>query len=198
MNKSEFIAALEEKLQSFPPAEKQKSISYFQELIEDRVEDGMTEEEAVASMEPVHEIAEKIILEMPLTTVIKARIKPKEKLSTASIVCIWVCSPFWLPIALAFVCVFFAIFISIWAVIFALATCVFAFLISGIAMLLLTPINFASGAPVGILSIGMALAALGLGLLLFFPVKAMVQSLVNLTKWVFMRTKSLFIKKEVA
>ena len=50
MNKSEFLNSLEEKLKELPKDEIRKTIDYYDEMIDDRIEDGMTEEEAVKSI----------------------------------------------------------------------------------------------------------------------------------------------------
>lgn len=57
MNKQEFLISLKKCLSGLPEEEQQNYISYFEEIINDRVEDGMTEEQAVSSLESVEKIA---------------------------------------------------------------------------------------------------------------------------------------------
>ena len=47
MTKSEFLSALENRLSGLPKDDVQKSIDYYSEIIDDRMEEGLTEEEAV-------------------------------------------------------------------------------------------------------------------------------------------------------
>lgn len=61
MDKSEFLQALRLKLYGLPESEIQRTLDYFSELLDDRIEDGMTEREAVASLEPVDQIARQIL-----------------------------------------------------------------------------------------------------------------------------------------
>ncbi len=57
MTKQDFLAALERALAKLPHAEAQQAIAFYDEAISDRVEDGMSENDAVASLGDVDEIA---------------------------------------------------------------------------------------------------------------------------------------------
>ena len=46
MNKQEYLSALEYALEQMPPEEREKQLAYYDELICDMCEDGMSEEEA--------------------------------------------------------------------------------------------------------------------------------------------------------
>ncbi|MBQ5504501.1 MAG: DUF1700 domain-containing protein, partial [Oscillospiraceae bacterium] len=50
MNKKDFLDELCRRLRTFPPQEAEKTVSFYSEAIDDRVEDGMTEEEAVREL----------------------------------------------------------------------------------------------------------------------------------------------------
>lgn len=63
MNKLEFINALGEKLTLLPPEEVTGILSYYAESIDDRMEDGMDEEAAIASLGSIDELAQKILAE---------------------------------------------------------------------------------------------------------------------------------------
>ena len=65
MTKLEFILALNEKLSAYPKAEVQQRLSFYSEMIEDRMEDGLSEEEAVAAVGDVAHIAAEIAAELP-------------------------------------------------------------------------------------------------------------------------------------
>ena len=56
MNKAEFLAALRERLSGLPEEDFNRSVDYYTEMIDDRVEDGMSEEEAVACLGSMDEI----------------------------------------------------------------------------------------------------------------------------------------------
>ena len=50
MNKTEFLDALRHALGKLPSYEVEQSIAFYAEMIDDRIEDGMSEQEAVAAL----------------------------------------------------------------------------------------------------------------------------------------------------
>jgi DUF4097 and DUF4098 domain-containing protein YvlB len=58
MNKAEFLAELRSQIAARAPEELERTLSYFAEIIDDRIEDGMSEPEAVATLETPAQIAE--------------------------------------------------------------------------------------------------------------------------------------------
>jgi uncharacterized membrane protein len=65
MNKQEFLTALWKQLSEVPSEDVEESLDYYSEMIEDRMESGMTEEEAVAAVGSVEDAAKQIIAEIP-------------------------------------------------------------------------------------------------------------------------------------
>lgn len=63
MKKAEFLACLRQRLISLPEDEAGKSAAFYSEMIDDRIEEGMTEEEAVAALGDPSGIAEAILQE---------------------------------------------------------------------------------------------------------------------------------------
>ena len=63
MLKNEFLQLLSQKLSNLPTGEEEKTVDYYRELIEDMVEDGMTEENAVASLGNINDITDGVINE---------------------------------------------------------------------------------------------------------------------------------------
>lgn len=61
MTKSEFLAELRRRISNLPPDEVERTISYFSEIIDDRMEDGMTELDAICSLESVENIAREVV-----------------------------------------------------------------------------------------------------------------------------------------
>ena len=61
MTKTEFVLELTSKLSLLPWEEVEDRISFYVEMIDDRMEDGLSEEEAVAAVGSVDEIAAQII-----------------------------------------------------------------------------------------------------------------------------------------
>ena len=118
MSKAEFLAALRGALGKLPEQEIRASLDFYAEMIDDRIEDGATEDEAVAALGDVNAIAAQIIAETP--PIPKAVAKMKTSSRTANIVLAVVFSPIWVPLALAFALCVAAIYLSLWAVIIGL------------------------------------------------------------------------------
>ena len=108
MNKSEFARELRRALGKLPSYEVEQSINFYTEAIEDRIEDGMTEHEAVAALGPVDAIAAQIIAETP--PIPKAIAKANTGSRTLNIVLLAILSPIWVTLALAFACMVLAIY----------------------------------------------------------------------------------------
>jgi uncharacterized membrane protein len=197
MNKNDFRQELSNKLSAYPQWEIDKSLSYFSELIDDRIEDGMNEEEAVASLESIDDIAQKIMLEMPLSALVKARMKPKKQLSALAIVLIVLGFPVWFPILISIFAIVFSVYVSIWAIIISMFAAIFAFVVSGLAVLVTSPFAFSGGTAAGLFAIGQGFIYLGVSIMIFFPIRFISKQLIRLTKWVLLKIKGLFIQKEV-
>lgn len=87
MKREEFIEALKLALKDLPEQEIQSSLAYFNEMIDDRIDEGMTEEEAVADMGPVNDIAAKLLMEnQTLVNRVKDKLIPKRRLATWKII----------------------------------------------------------------------------------------------------------------
>jgi len=67
MTKLEFIGALSQRLQSLPRQELDKITSFYSEIVCDRMEDGMSEEAAVAALGSVEDAARQAMRRPPDT-----------------------------------------------------------------------------------------------------------------------------------
>ena len=81
MNKREFLTQLRKGLSGLPQEDMAERLTFYSEMIEDRKEEGLSEEEAVAAVGSVQEIVEHAVAETPLTKIAKEKIKPKRRMS---------------------------------------------------------------------------------------------------------------------
>ena len=79
MTKREFTDAIAEKLSGLPEDALHQALDFFSEGIDDRMEDGMSEAQAVAAMGSVDEAAEQILLDTPLPRIVRER-NPERKI----------------------------------------------------------------------------------------------------------------------
>ena len=199
MNKTEFVLALTERLAGIPWEEVEDRIHFYIEAIDDRMEEGLDEAEAVAALGTVDEIAGEILADIPLPRLIAKKIKPKRRLRAGEIVLLSVGAPLWFPLLIAAVSVLLALYLSVWAIIvslwsvpFSLLGCSVGGMIAGLLFVLLG--NGISG----LAMIGAALVSAGLGIFSLFGCKAATKGILMLTKKTALAIKNLFVKKEAA
>ena len=118
MTKQEFLSELERALGKLPHAEVEQALAFYDEAISDRMEDGLSEAEALAGLGPVDEIAAQIAAETPPIPRAIARANTGSR--TLNIVLLAVFSPIWIPIVLALAAAALSVYVAIWAVIAAL------------------------------------------------------------------------------
>ncbi len=203
MKKQEFESRLQAILRSrgLLESEIKRSTDFYLEMIDDRIEDGMTEEEAVAAIGDIEKIAEDILFDAPLGVLVKSKIhKEKEKTSSAHngvmlALIIILTFPVWLPILATLFGVAVAVFAVIFALIIAAFAVVISLLIAGIAFIP-TGLFVGTFTTAGTLAmIGSGLLLIGISLLLFIPAKYAVKGLIKLMDMIVRGIKSLFIGK---
>lgn len=198
MDKYDFLLALEARLEGLPEADRQASLDFYSEMLDDLVEGGMTETEAVASLGSPEAIAEEILLEMPLPKLVKAKMK-KRRLSGLEITLLAVGFPIWLPISIALLAVVFAIYISLWAVVISLYAANVAMAACAPTGILAAVVLFASGKPTAaLLFLGAGLALAGLSILWFLLCNLTAKGMWKLGKLTLRGIKACFIRKKGA
>ncbi len=124
MNKKKFLLRLKRALRVCSAGEVQNRIAFYAEMIDDRVEEGLSEQEAVLEIGAPEKIADEILSEM------KAEGKKLRKpMGAGAKVLIALGSPVWLSLLIAAAAVVFSLVISLAAVVFSLFVCMFAVLI---------------------------------------------------------------------
>lgn len=199
MDKAQFLDELRKRLMGLPQSDLEERLQFYGEMIDDRVEDGLTEAEAVAGIGSVDEIVAQIMEEIPLSKLVKEKVKRRRGLKAWEIVLLVLGSPVWLPLGIAAfaVClsiyiVLWAVLVSFWAVDFSFAVCT----LGGLAAAVFGLIK--SGLAAAGLSLGAAIFCAGIAILLFFGCKALTRGLLYLTKKILLGIKSLFIGKEIS
>ena len=197
MDKLDFLLALGERLDVLPDADRRASLDYYSEILDDLVENGMTEAEAVASLGSVDAIAEEILMDIPLPKLVKAKMKKRRRLTGTEITLLIVGFPIWAPLLISAFAVVFSVYVSLWAVVIslyatdlALAGCALGSLVGAIMM-------FVGGQPASaLLFLGAMLVLAGLSVLLFLGCNAAAKGACKLGKLTLRGIKACFIRKE--
>ena len=196
MDKYDFLLALEYRLTGLPEADRQASLDFYAEMLDDLTEGGMTEQEAVASLGSVDAIAEEILLEMPLPKLVKAKMK-KRRLSGLEITLLAVGFPIWLPILIALLAVALAVYITFWAVVLSLYAADLAFAVSAPAGIVAAILLFVQGeAAGGLLFFGAGLVLAGLTVLWLLLCNLTAKGTWQLGKLTLRGIKACFIRKK--
>lgn len=195
MLKEEFLAQLRGGLAGLPQEDLEERLAFYSELLDDRMEEGLSEAEAVAAAGPVEQIVQQIIVETPLTKIVKEKMRPKRRLQVWEIVLLALGSPVWLSLGLAALAVVLSLYVVVWSLDVSLWA-VFAALGAGAAGGVLGLALGSGAARLAMLAAGMVLA--GLAILLFFGCKAATMGIWKLTKAVVLRMKHRFLGKEDA
>ena len=162
MNKLEFINGLGSRLDPIPRDEIQTILDYYVESVADRMEDGMTEEEAIESFGDLDQLAANILVEQgylapprapepvsaPTTELPNlqsapttelptlqpaAKPEPKKRFPWWAIVLLVLGSPIWLSLGIAAAAVVLTVYIVVLALLFSLWCIAVSFTAAGIA-----------------------------------------------------------------
>lgn len=168
MTKQKFLDKLRAKLKGLPKREVEETLSFYSEMIDDRIEDGCSEEDAVLAVGDVNKIAaDKLggeLSEKPSQSKKKSKQGDGKKLAL-----IIAGSPLWVPLLISALAVIFSLYVSVWAIIVSLWSAFAAFAVSAPAGIILGLVLFFKGMAFnGTVSISLALVALSLAIFSFF------------------------------
>ena len=174
MNRQEYLEKLRRALAQMPPGELEKQIAYYDELISDMCEDGMSETEAVAKLGDPAAVAAELLTALPLGTLVKF--------------------PLWFPLLVSFGAVLLSLLVTLWSLVLSFAAVVLSLGIAAIAAPFALVFGYVEGSPLMI--IGASLAAAGLCVLGAAALPLAVRGSARLCRAVGRGIKSIFIKKE--
>lgn len=197
MKKFEFISKLREKLSGLPKKEVEERLIFYGEMIDDKMEEGTLEEDAVASVGRIDDIVEQITAEIPFFKIVQEKIKPKRKIQAWEILLLVLGSPIWLSLLI----VAFAVSVSLYAVLCSLVIslwAVFASLVGcGVGgVLACLVISFTGNVASGLFLLGAGLICAGLSVFVFFVCKAITDLLISHAKNFVKTLKNRLMKKE--
>ena len=159
MNKQEYLDALRRALAQMPGEEKEKQLAYYDELIQDMCEDGMSETEATARLGEPDAVAQELLAALPLWALVKTRVRPSGGFSPLVIALLVLGFPLWFPLLASVFAVVLSLLITLWALFISYAAVVFALGLCAVATPLALVFGFAEGSP--LVLIGLALTSAG-------------------------------------
>jgi uncharacterized membrane protein len=193
VNREEFSEELKKKIAGLPPEEIEGRVSFYNEIIDDHMEEGMSEEDAVAALGSVDSIAEKIMAELPITQLIGGQVNPGRKNSAGRTVFLICMFPVWIilfALVIALYAVIWALVIALYCVVIAFATVALTGIPGSVYMLVQGRKSEAA------LVLAIAIFMAGLTVVLVIASIAATKGAARLTKRVGIGYKSIFVRKK--
>jgi len=197
MTKQEFLDRLKAGLSGLPEADIEEQLRFYSEIIDDRMEDGLSEEESVRQTGNPDEIASKIISETPISRLVKEKVKNRQPMGALAIILLVLGFPLWFPLLITFFSVAFGIFVTIFAILFSLWVTDFAMALSSPGLFVGAIVYFAhANVTQGFLSLGASFAMAGISVLMFFGCKALSRFTIRLLKGSALGIRKLILGRE--
>ncbi len=199
MTKAEFLSELRTRLVELPQGDIDRSLDFYSEMIDDRMEDGMSEREAVANMGDLTRIADQIIAQVSsceeIPEPVNEGVVSKSRYVLRNPWVVGFLSPFLLilwAVAISFL-------VSLWSVVVALYAVDLALGASGGALHVAGTALFCSGAiGEGVLVFGAGAFLIGFTVLWSLGCKYAAVGMTQATKWTFRGLVAMILRKESA
>ena len=208
MNKQEFLDRLQAGISCLTESDARERLNFYSEMIDDRIEEGLSEQEAVAQIGDVNEIIASILAEIPQRTPeqmpaeiqepMQQKEAPKKKskkgMEPWQIVMLILGAPLWVPlliaafyVVIALIAVLWSVVATLWGALFVtLAACGIALTLSGLDCMI------AGEWLVGAAVLGTGLACAGLAIFAFYGCVYTTKGAAWLTKVTFVGIAKLF------
>lgn len=193
MNKQEYLESIRSRISAMPADDVNRFMDYYSEMIED----GLSEEEAVADMGSPDAAVEQILEDMPLTKLVKEKIKPKHELKAWEVVLIVLGSPVWIPLLITAAVLLLTLWIVAFALLISFYAVVLSFVVAGIGGLICTIPLFVAHSPyTAVLMLGVALIGVGIAILFVVSVKPVTVGIFKVCKASVNGIKRMFVKEK--
>ncbi len=189
MNKKEFLAGLYPLLSDLPRRERRERLAFYSEMIDDRMEEGISEEEAVLAIGPVRDVAREILSEQSV------KLKSGNGRKIWLTVLLITASPIWVSLLISALAVLLSLVAALWSLIVSAFAMLASFVAAGLGCLVLGGVYTALGKLLEALgAVGVGIFLLGLSILTFFLCLYFVKAGIYLTRLSWRGAAALFGK----
>ena len=195
MTKKEFLSELRSKLQGLPPEDIDERVSFYEEMINDRMDEGKTEEEAVAEIGSVEDVVREIAKDTPLVKLVKEKMKPRRRIRAWEIVLIVLGFPLWFPLLITALVLIMVFWILVWVLVIVTYTVEIALSAASVAGVVAFMAYFLNG-EMNYTAIGASIMCAGAAILFVFACIGATKGSIALTKSIITGIKMLFIGKK--
>jgi len=195
MRKSEYLLELKRNLHVLPHDEVERTLDYYREMIDDRIEDGMDEEEAVSQLGTIEENVSRIIADIPMKKILHSKIVFKRNLKKWKKPLIIVLSPIWFVLLVALCCIVLVAFLILYILIPIMYACTLAFAVGTVGGIVFGIVSLTGGLmPEGLFLLGCGIALAGITWLAFFGSVKGMRGIIILTHKMWIGLKSMVIR----
>lgn len=192
MNKKEFLDSLKIGLSGLPENDLEERLNFYSEMIDDLMEDGLSEEDAIKKIGSPEQIISQIISDTPLPKLIKGKFN--RRITVIEIILLILGSPIWLSLIIAAVSIVLSIYITLWSVIISIWAVSISLLACSVGGLLGSIFFFAKANTLTAFAIiGASLVLAGLSIFAFWGCKVATKSTFILTKKIAISIKKCFV-----
>jgi len=114
MTKQEFLTELRRNLNGLPQEEIEDRMNFYEEMINDRMDEGKTEEQAVADIGTTDEAVRTIASQTKMSTLVKERMKARTSLKGWEVLLIVLGFPIWFTILMVVLSIAFTLYMMTW------------------------------------------------------------------------------------
>lgn len=183
MTKQEFLAAIRARTAGLRPEDRERSLDYYAEMIDDRMEENLSEEEAVEAMGSVEDAVAQILSENPLPGKEIPQPPPRKERHAGVILLLILGAPLWLTLVLAAAIILLSLYIVIWSVVISLYAAMISLAAGALGGILGGFILLLTGQFVqAVLFFGESLFCTGAAILSFFGVNQVARGVIWLCK----------------
>lgn len=193
MTKNEFLLELENGMKDLPKEEIDERVVFYSEMIDDLIDEGLSEEDAVKKIGKVEDVVAQIVVDNRYA---KQSSTPKRRLCVWELVLLIIGAPVWGSLLISAIAVAVAIYVSVWAGIVSLWAGFVSLIACAVAGPMCGIIAICQGNGLGGIAIFSAgVVSVGVAIFGFFGCKAVTKYMVSLTKKVVLCIKNRLTKR---
>lgn len=117
MNKQEFLAELRANLSGLSKREIKERLAFYDEMIDDRTEEGVSQERAISEIGSIKEIAEQIKSEAKTDRSFLKGLRLRKNATAREKLLLVLGAPLWFPLLLAAFAVVFSLYAVLWSLV---------------------------------------------------------------------------------
>ena len=198
MNKKEFLAQSRKRLSNLPQEEIEERLAFYSEMIDDRMEEGLSETDAVEQMMSSDETVAHLFADEVFQkgSAPSAQKSAQKSVKTALLVA---GSPLWIVLMITAVALWISLLVAVWSVVVALWAVFVSLAVSAPVAVLCGGVVVVLGKPLaGLAMLGTGLVCAGLAVFSYYGAKVVTQGCWWLTKKSLPTLTGCFAKKEEA